>query len=90
MSYKLTIDQKPTYLHIIVTGHNSKETVMRYMEEVMRECTNRKCGMSWLKNASKANVWERLTSFRWCRRAPSDSPGRFTRWPMWISMAMAA
>ena len=44
MSYKLTIDQKPAYLHIIVTGHNSKETVMQYMEEVMRECTNRNCG----------------------------------------------
>ena len=44
MSYKLTIDQKPVYLHIIVTGHNSKETVMHYMEEVMRECTSRNCG----------------------------------------------
>ena len=44
MSYQLTIEQKPAYLHIIVTGDNSRETVMQYMEEVMRECTNRNCG----------------------------------------------
>jgi len=44
VSYQLTIEQKPAYLHIIVTGDNSRETVMQYMEEVMRECTNRNCG----------------------------------------------
>jgi hypothetical protein len=43
MAYKLTIDQKPTYLHAIVTGWNSKETVVRYLEELMRECTARNC-----------------------------------------------
>lgn len=43
MEYKLTIDQKPTYLHVIVTGRNSKENVMRYLEETLRECTARSC-----------------------------------------------
>jgi hypothetical protein len=43
MTYKLTIDQKPTYLHVIVTGRNSKENVMRYLEETLRECTARSC-----------------------------------------------
>ena len=31
MTYELTIDQKPTYLHAIITGWNSKENVIRYM-----------------------------------------------------------
>ena len=44
MTYKLTIDEKPTYLHIIVTGQNTRDNVMQYMEEVMRECTTRNCG----------------------------------------------
>ena len=44
MSYKLTIDQKPTYLHCIVTGQNTKEAVIQYMDDVIRECTNRNCG----------------------------------------------
>lgn len=43
MTYELTIEQKPFYLHVIVTGQNSKETVMQYMEKVMRECTTRNC-----------------------------------------------
>ena len=43
MSYILTITQKPTYLHAIVTGTNSKENVARYLEELRRECTVRNC-----------------------------------------------
>jgi hypothetical protein len=43
MTYKLTIDQKPTYLHVTVTGRNSRENVMRYLEETLRECTARNC-----------------------------------------------
>ena len=43
MTYKLTIHQKPAYLHVAVTGRNSGENVVRYMEEVIRECTARRC-----------------------------------------------
>jgi hypothetical protein len=43
MAYKLTIDEKPTYLHAIVTGLNSKETVVRYLEEILGECRARNC-----------------------------------------------
>ena len=43
MTYKLTIDQKPTYLHAIVTGRNSRENVALYLEEILRECTARSC-----------------------------------------------
>jgi hypothetical protein len=43
MSYKLTIEQKPGYLHALVTGQNTSENVMRYVEEVMRECAARGC-----------------------------------------------
>jgi hypothetical protein len=43
MTYKLTIDQKPTYLHFIVTGRNSRENVVQYLEEILRECKARSC-----------------------------------------------
>lgn len=43
MTYKLTIDQKPAYLHVIVTGQNSRENVMRYLEDTLRECMARRC-----------------------------------------------
>jgi hypothetical protein len=43
MTYTLTIDQKPTYLHATVTGQNSRENVVRYLEEILRECIARNC-----------------------------------------------
>jgi hypothetical protein len=39
MTYELKIEQKPTYLHAVITGTNSKENVLRYTEEIDRECT---------------------------------------------------
>lgn len=43
MTYKLSIEQKPTYLHVIVMGRNSRENAARYLEEVLRECAERRC-----------------------------------------------
>jgi hypothetical protein len=43
MTYRLTIEPKPAYLHVIVTGRNTKENVVRYLEEVCRECAARNC-----------------------------------------------
>jgi hypothetical protein len=43
MTYRLTIHEKPTYLHAVVTGRNSRENVERYLAELLRECTTRKC-----------------------------------------------
>jgi hypothetical protein len=39
MTYELKIEQKPTYLHAVVTGTNSKENVLLYTDEIDRECT---------------------------------------------------
>jgi hypothetical protein len=43
MTYRLTIAQNPTYLHVIVSGQNSRENVLRYLEETFRECIARNC-----------------------------------------------
>jgi hypothetical protein len=43
MTYKLMIDQKPTYLHAIVTGRNSRDNVAHYIEDLYRECNARNC-----------------------------------------------
>jgi hypothetical protein len=41
LDYKLTIEQKPGYLHAVVTGRNSSATVAGYMEDIVRECMAR-------------------------------------------------
>jgi hypothetical protein len=43
VTYELTIEPRPGYLHIIVSGDNTRENVAGYMEEVVRECTLRQC-----------------------------------------------
>ena len=43
MSYKLTIHQKSSYLHAIVTGPNSRENVQQYLQEIRRACILRNC-----------------------------------------------
>ena len=43
MTYHLEMTRKPTYLHVIVTGQNTKENILKYLEEIRRECLSCKC-----------------------------------------------
>ena len=43
MAFTVTITQKPTYLHAVVTGENTAENVRGYLTQIQRECTTRKC-----------------------------------------------
>ena len=43
MTYTLTFEQKSAYLHAAVTGQNTRENVLAYMEAIVRECAARNC-----------------------------------------------
>lgn len=43
MAYELKIEQKPGFLHCVVTGRNTAENVTGYMQQVMQECATRRC-----------------------------------------------
>ncbi len=43
MSYEFQIERRAGYLHAVVRGVNSKENVLRYMEEILRECESSGC-----------------------------------------------
>ena len=43
MAFQVRIQERPTYLHFIVTGDNGLDSVAGYMEQVLRECTARQC-----------------------------------------------
>ncbi|MGB5131131.1 MAG: hypothetical protein WBO00_00845 [Steroidobacteraceae bacterium] len=43
MGYQLKVEQKSGYLHVIVTGQNSKENVAAYLAELRGECIARGC-----------------------------------------------
>ena len=42
MSFELSIVQRADYLHITVTGTNSKATVAGYLDQVLEECRARR------------------------------------------------
>ena len=41
MPFKLTLEEKPAYLHALVTGENNKENIVGYLEELITECAAR-------------------------------------------------
>ena len=43
MAFTVTITQKPTYLHAVITGENNAENVRSYLKQIQQECTTRKC-----------------------------------------------
>ena len=43
MSYQLKIIEKPSYLHVIVTGANTMENVVGYLKDLLLECESRQC-----------------------------------------------
>lgn len=42
-SYRVAFARKPGYLHAVVTGRNSVENVVGYLEQVQRECAAARC-----------------------------------------------
>ena len=43
MSYEISFEQKSDYLHVSVTGKNSKENVVAYLADMRKECRKRDC-----------------------------------------------
>jgi hypothetical protein len=43
MSFQLQVTEKPTYLHAVVTGPNTRENVSGYLQALLRECEARQC-----------------------------------------------
>ena len=41
--YTIEVKRRENYLHVIVTGENSRETVENYMAEVRKECESQDC-----------------------------------------------
>src|SRR5215467_14243265 len=43
MSYKLEFIPKDGYLHIKVTGENTRENAVKYLDDILAECKARQC-----------------------------------------------
>ena len=56
MSFEMTLTEKPGYLHAVVTGQNTLENVMLYLQELHQECAAR--------GINRVLIEERLTGRR--------------------------
>jgi hypothetical protein len=63
MDYQITIQQEPTYLHAIVTGRNSRENVIGYLEDVLKECVARNCSRVLIEERLEGPRLETLDVF---------------------------
>jgi hypothetical protein len=77
MPYTLTIKQCSTYLHAIVTGTNSKENALRYLEEIQRECTTRDCFRILIEERLEGPRLSTVGVFQVAAESSSRSTGQF-------------
>ena len=76
MSYKLTINKKPTYLHAIVEGQNSRENVAGYLQEVLHECILHKCSRVLIEERLEGHRLETLDVFKIATEASEETKGK--------------
>jgi hypothetical protein len=73
MTYELTIEQKPGFLHAVVSGVNSKENVQGYLDQILRECVKRKCGRVLIEENLEGEPLGLIDVFditsKWCNSA---------------------
>ena len=43
MNYEITYEQHEDYIHAAVSGENTAEIVVQYMQDVQKECEKREC-----------------------------------------------
>jgi hypothetical protein len=77
MTYELRIDQKPTYLHALVTGRNSRETVARYLEDIFQARRARQCFRVLIEERLQGPRLGTLDVFTIVSEGSSRAPGVF-------------
>ena len=78
MTYKLTITQKPAYMHAVVTGVNRMENVLGYLAEVRRECAARRCSRVLIEERLEGPRLDATEVFRVAAQGSDRASGSFT------------
>ncbi|MCI0505780.1 MAG: hypothetical protein L0Z73_06665 [Gammaproteobacteria bacterium] len=77
MSYKLTITEKPSYLHAVVTGSNTKKTVTDYLDELLQQCIKRGCSRLLIEERLKGRRLDMADVFQIADESSVKAHGRF-------------
>jgi hypothetical protein len=77
MTYELTITQKPTHLHAIVTGKNTKENVADYLRHIRSECISRNCYRIFIEERLEGPRLDTIDIFELAEQGSIESFGVF-------------
>lgn len=79
MAYQLELAEQPGYLHVRVTGTNSRETVAAYLAAVLAECRARGCDRVLIEECLDGPRLETLEVFALAADGAQQAVGAFTR-----------
>ncbi len=77
MTYTLTIHERPAYLHAVVTGQNSRQTVEQYLEELRAQCLARGCFRVLLEERLEGPRLGMMDVFKVASEGSIDARGAF-------------
>lgn len=78
MKYNLAFIQEDSYLHVIVTGQNSKETVIQYLNDLLDECVTRKCSKVLIEERLKGPRMKTFPVYEIVSSGVANARGKFT------------
>ncbi len=82
MSYKVAFDWKPGYLHAVVTGTNTKTSVMGYLADILHECKVRDCFRVLIKERLEGPRMSTMDIFDIASQGQSRDTGGVRSLPM--------
>jgi len=77
MSYQLIITPKDDYLHAVVTGANSRENVLRYLQDIRKECGVHGCYRVLIEERLEGPRLSIAEVFRIAAEGSARAQGRF-------------
>ena len=77
MSYELLIEKKSDYLHVTVTGENSKENVVAYLAEMREACKKLDCFRVLIEERLEGPRLDVMEVFMIASEGSKDALGEF-------------
>jgi hypothetical protein len=77
MAFEVTITKKPTHTHFIITGENTVENTLGYLEEIHRECTTNNYSCILIEERLDGNLLGTLNSYDIVSKASKKGFGIF-------------
>ncbi|MGA9116077.1 MAG: hypothetical protein WB626_04820 [Bacteroidota bacterium] len=77
MAYAVSFERKPGYMHAVITGRNSAETITGYIQDLIRECTAQSCNRLLVEERLEGPRLGTFDVFKLAELASTEARGLF-------------